>query len=49
MMEIDIEAALKHCNWKVYGLGGAVELLGVQAATLAYRIKKLGLKKNRGI
>lgn len=37
--------ALKECDWKVYGPGGAAELLGVQPATLAYRIKKMGLKK----
>ena len=40
----NIAAALEKCNGKVYGPGGAAELLGVQPATLAYRIKKMGLK-----
>ena len=29
-----IVAALKSCNWKVYGLGGAEELLNIHASTL---------------
>ena len=37
--------ALEKCCWKIYGPGGAAELLGIQPATLAYRIKKMGLKK----
>ena len=38
-------AALRRCNWKVGGPGGAAELLGVKSTTLLSRIKKLGLKK----
>jgi transcriptional regulator with GAF, ATPase, and Fis domain len=41
----NVLAALEKCSWKVYGPKGAAELLGVQPATLAYRIKKMGLKK----
>ena len=41
----NVLAALEKCCWKVYGPKGAAELLGVQPATLAYRIKKMGLKK----
>lgn len=41
----NVLAALEKCSWKVYGPGGAAEMLGVQPATLAYRIKKMGLKK----
>ncbi len=40
----NIVAALEKCGGKIYGPGGAAELLGVQPATLSYRIKKLGLK-----
>jgi transcriptional regulator with GAF, ATPase, and Fis domain len=38
-------AALTQTNWKVYGPGGAAELLGVKPTTLAYRMKKLGLRR----
>jgi transcriptional regulator with GAF, ATPase, and Fis domain len=41
----NVIAALDKCCGKIYGPGGAAELLGVQPATLAYRIKKMGLKK----
>jgi transcriptional regulator with GAF, ATPase, and Fis domain len=37
--------ALRKANGKVYGPGGAAEILGLQPATLAYRIKKLGIQK----
>ena len=39
-------AALRKCNWKIYGLGGAAELLEIKPTTLVSRIKKMGLKKN---
>ena len=38
-------AALEKTNWKVYGKRGAGELLGIQPTTLAYKIKKIGIKK----
>ena len=41
----NLRAALAETNWKVYGPGGAAELLGVKPTTLAARIKKAGLKR----
>ena len=41
----NIEAALTQAGWKIYGPGGAAELLGVKPTTLASRIKKMGLKR----
>ncbi len=38
-------AALRMTGWKIYGPGGAAELLGVKPTTLASRIKKMGLKQ----
>ena len=40
-----IVSVLKECDWKVYGPGGAAELLGMKVPTLNSRIKKLGIKK----
>jgi two-component system, NtrC family, response regulator HydG len=42
-----IIAALKSCNWKVYGPGGAAELLDINVSTLNSRMKKLGIEKIR--
>jgi transcriptional regulator with GAF, ATPase, and Fis domain len=42
-----IIATLKSCNWKVYGPGGAAELLEMNVSTLNSRIKKLGIGKVR--
>jgi len=39
----NILAALNKTRWKVYGHGGAAELLGIKPGTLAARMKKLGL------
>jgi transcriptional regulator with GAF, ATPase, and Fis domain len=39
----NIAAALKRCNGKVSGAGGAAELLAMKPTTLASRIKVLGL------
>jgi transcriptional regulator with GAF, ATPase, and Fis domain len=41
----NVRAALRQSHWKVSGAGGAAELLGVKASTLASRIKKLGLTR----
>lgn len=38
-----ILAALRKCNWKIYGPGGAAELLDINASTLKSRMKKLGI------
>jgi transcriptional regulator with GAF, ATPase, and Fis domain len=42
-----IIATLKSCNWKIYGPGGAAELLDMNVSTLNSRIKKLGIEKVR--
>jgi two-component system response regulator HydG len=42
-----IIATLQSCNWKVYGPGGAAELLEIHVSTLNSKIKKLGIEKNR--
>jgi transcriptional regulator with GAF, ATPase, and Fis domain len=44
----NILAALNKTRWKVYGRGGAAELLGIRAGTLAARMKKLGLRRDGG-
>jgi len=41
----NIVAALKRAGGRIYGSGGAAELLGVRPTTLSARIKKLGLRK----
>ncbi len=38
-------AALQRTNLRIYGQGGAAELLGIKATTLSSRIKTMGLKK----
>ena len=43
----NIEAALAACAGKVYGPGGAAELLGMRPTTLASRIRVLGLARRR--
>ncbi|MGA6970534.1 MAG: sigma 54-interacting transcriptional regulator [Candidatus Binatus sp.] len=40
-------AALKRSGGKIYGPGGAAELLGIRPSTLNTRVKKLGLKVTR--
>ncbi len=37
-------AALKRSGGRIYGPGGAAELLGIRPSTLSTRVKKLGLK-----
>ncbi|MBK9312825.1 MAG: sigma 54-interacting transcriptional regulator [Acidobacteria bacterium] len=41
-------AALEAANWKIYGAGGAAQLLGMKATTLASRLQSLGIRKMRG-
>jgi transcriptional regulator with GAF, ATPase, and Fis domain len=38
-----ILTALEKCNWKIYGKGGAAELLEINGSTLHSRMKKLGI------
>src|SRR5882724_4037888 len=40
-----ILAALEQCDWKIYGKGGAAELLDINASTLHSRMKKLHIGK----
>jgi DNA-binding NtrC family response regulator len=42
-----IIAVLEQCNWKVYGPGGAAEVLGIKVPTLNSRLKKLNIEKVR--
>ena len=39
----NILAALKACSGKVFGPGGAAEMLDIKPTTLASRIKALGI------
>ncbi|GLS43752.1 sigma 54-interacting transcriptional regulator [Methylobacterium brachythecii] len=41
----DIEAALAACGGKVFGAGGAAELLDLKPTTLASRMKVLGIRR----
>jgi len=41
----NVLAVLNKTRWKVYGRGGAAELLGIKPGTLAARMKKLGLRR----
>jgi transcriptional regulator with GAF, ATPase, and Fis domain len=42
----NIIAALTHSHGRIYGRGGAAELLGMRPTTLSARLKKLRLKSN---
>jgi transcriptional regulator with GAF, ATPase, and Fis domain len=42
----NVLAALRNSNWKIYGQGGAAELLGLKPTTLTARIKKMGIKRS---
>jgi transcriptional regulator with GAF, ATPase, and Fis domain len=41
----NIIAALRRSNGRIYGRGGAAQLLGVKPTTLSARVKKLGIKQ----
>ncbi|MGA9722178.1 MAG: sigma 54-interacting transcriptional regulator [Candidatus Binatus sp.] len=43
-MRDNMVAALKRSGGRIYGPGGAAELLGIRPSTLSTRVKKLGLK-----
>jgi hydrogenase-4 transcriptional activator len=38
-------AALKSANWRIYGPGGAAELLGLKPTTLTSQMKALGIRQ----
>jgi DNA-binding NtrC family response regulator len=40
-----ILAVLERCGWKLYGEGGAAEILRMNASTLSSRMKKLGISR----
>ena len=42
--EANVLAALEKANWKIYGSGGAAELLDVKPTTLISRMKAMGIK-----
>ncbi|MGP0592798.1 hypothetical protein ACTRXD_09715 [Nitrospira sp. T9] len=42
----NIESALKYTDRKIYGTGGAAELLGIKPTILLSRIKKMGFVKS---
>jgi transcriptional regulator with GAF, ATPase, and Fis domain len=44
----NLMAALEAANWKIYGAGGAAQLLGMKPTTLSSRLQSLGIKKMRG-
>jgi transcriptional regulator with GAF, ATPase, and Fis domain len=41
----NIIEALRKSNWKIYGSGGAAQLLGIKPTTLSSRIKKMNITK----
>jgi transcriptional regulator with GAF, ATPase, and Fis domain len=41
-----IQIVLDKCNYKIYGPGGAAELLNLPPTTLTSKMKKLGISKN---
>ena len=45
----NIVAALQACGGKVFGPGGAAEMLDIKPTTLASRIKALGIANARGV
>ena len=40
-------AVLEKANWKISGVGGAAEFLGVHPATLSSRMRTMGIKRPR--
>ena len=43
--KINLTAALRYANWRVWGPDGAAALVGIKPSTLAYRMKVLGITK----
>jgi len=41
----NLVAALRQCEGRIWGPGGAAALLGIKASTLTYRMKRLGVVK----
>ena len=45
----NIAAALRQSGGKIYGAGGAADLLGLPPTTFTARVRKLGLKHLKGL
>jgi PAS domain S-box-containing protein len=45
--KVNLIAALRHADWRVWGPDGAAVLLGIKPSTLTYRMKILGIAKPR--
>lgn len=45
--QVNITMALQATDWKIYGKGGATELLGLKPTTLLSRIKKMRIVKGK--
>jgi transcriptional regulator with GAF, ATPase, and Fis domain len=43
--KVNLENALKHCKGKIYGEGGAAELLGLKPTTFTSKLKKYGINR----
>jgi transcriptional regulator with GAF, ATPase, and Fis domain len=41
----NILAAVERARGRIYGSGGAAEILGMKPTTLAYRLKRMGIKR----
>jgi transcriptional regulator with GAF, ATPase, and Fis domain len=41
----NIQRALRQSKWKIYGDGGAAEMLGLRPTTLIARVNKMGIKR----
>jgi transcriptional regulator with GAF, ATPase, and Fis domain len=41
----NLVAALEYAGWKIYGPGGAADLLGIKPTTLASRLRSLGIER----
>ena len=44
--KVNMLAALRHANWRIWGNDGAAELLGLKPSTLTYRMKVFGIRKD---
>ena len=44
----NVMAALAAADWRIYGPGGAAELLGIKPTTLASRLRAMNIRKLRG-
>jgi transcriptional regulator with GAF, ATPase, and Fis domain len=42
---VHLRQALQLCGWRIRGVGGAAERLGIKPTTLESRLKKLGIKR----